>query len=375
MSALTARAAALRGALGPRRLLAILVVAALAVAGLSWWRHDDRTTVTAYFTGTTGLYVGDQVRVLGVKVGDVTAVDPEGGRVKVTLAVADGQAIPRDVKAAIVAPSLVSGRFVQLAPAYTGGPRLADGAVLDTDRTAVPVSFDEVKKELTDLATALGPDGPVGSTGALAQAIGAADANLGRGGAEQLRASLTRLRAAATSLSSGRSDLFQTVENLDSFTRNLLRYDTSVRGFTTNLRSASGVLADNRTQLTTAVRELESALREVGAFADRHDVRLARGVAHAADLSATLADKADVLGQILHLGPHAVADLFLAVENHALTGRLALGNIDSTADLLCGLVLGVGGPKSTCQAALVPLLNTLGLSAVPGSAASKGGAR
>lgn len=357
-------------ALGPRRLVLLGVVLALALGGLALWRHDDRTTITAYFSGTTGLYVGDQVRVLGVHVGDVTAVEPEGGRVRVELAVESDRPIPADAKAAIVAPSLVSGRFVQLAPAYDGGPRMADGAVLDTDRTAVPVSFDEVKRELTDLATALGPDGPVGRSGALAQAIGAVDANLGRGGAARLRTSLSTLRSAAATISEGRGDLFATIRNLDVFTRTLLRYDVSVRGFTTNLRSASDVLAQNRTRLTTVVRELERALRSVGALARRHDVRLTRGVRDAADLSATLADKADVLGQILHLGPHAVADLFLAVDNHALTGRLALGNIDSTASLLCGLVLGVGGSEAQCRQALGPLLDALGVSAVPGSAAA-----
>lgn len=361
---------------GLRRMLVPAVVLALLVAGVAWWRQDDRTTITAYFTGTTGLYVGDQVRVLGVKVGDVTEVEPEGDRVRVELSVEGDRPIPADVKAAIVAPSLVSGRFVQLAPAYTGGDRLPDGATLDTDRTAVPVSFDEVKKELTDLSTALGPDGPVGRTGALADAIRTVDANLGRGGAEQLRAAIGRLQAAAATLSDGSSDLFTTIDSLDSFTRNLVQYDGAVRGFTTTLDSASQVLDDNRVQLTTAVRELGSALRTVGDLADRQDERLARSVRDAAELSTTLAEKVYTIAQILHLAPGAVIDLFLAVDNHALTGRVALGNIDSTADLVCGLILGAGGSSAMCSQAIKPLLEVLGLGSVPGSAAStQGGGR
>lgn len=362
-----------RPASGLRRLLVPALVLAVLAAGLAWWQHDDRTRITAYFTGTTGLYVGDQVRVLGVKVGDVTAVEPEGDKVRVELSVDGDRPIPADVKAAIVAPSLVSGRFVQLAPAYTGGDRLADGATLDTDRTAVPVSFDEVKKELTDLSTALGPDGPVGRKGALAEAIRTVDANLGRGGAEQLRSSIRQLQAAAATLSDGSSDLFTTIDSLDSFTRNLVQYDGAVRGFTTTLDSASRLLDDNRTQLTAAVRELGSALRSVGELAERHDERLARTVRDAAGLSTTLAEKVYTIAQILHLGPGAVIDLFLAVDNHALTGRLALGNIDSTADLVCGLILGAGGSSAMCSKAIRPLLEVLGLGSVPGSAASKQG--
>ena len=57
--------------------------------------------------------------------------------------------VPADAKALVIAPNLVSARFVQLAPAYTGGPVLADGAEIGLDRTAVPVEWDEVKEQLT----------------------------------------------------------------------------------------------------------------------------------------------------------------------------------------------------------------------------------
>ena len=183
-----------------------------------------------------------------------------------------------------------------------------------------------------------------------------------------------QLREASATLSDGGSDLFSTVDSLDSFTRNLVRYDSGVRGFTTTLDSASRLLDDNRTQLTTAIRELGSALRTVGDFADRHDQRLARSVRSAAGLSTTIAEKVYTIAQILHLAPGAVIDLYLAVDNHALTGRLALGNIDSTADLVCGLILGAGGSNAMCAKALLPLLQVLGLGSVPGSAgATQGG--
>jgi phospholipid/cholesterol/gamma-HCH transport system substrate-binding protein len=105
-----------------------------------------------------------------------TAVKEVDG-VLVTMEVNSDQPIPADAHAAIVSPSLVSGRFVQLAPVFTGGERLEDGATIDIDRTAVPVTFDDVKQQLTDLATTLGPaKGKKG--GALASAITALDRSL-----------------------------------------------------------------------------------------------------------------------------------------------------------------------------------------------------
>ena len=65
------------------------------------------------------------------------------------------------MSAIVISPNLVAARFIQLTPAYDGGPELADGAVLDLDHTGVPVEWDQVKEELTKLSAQLGP-GPGG---------------------------------------------------------------------------------------------------------------------------------------------------------------------------------------------------------------------
>ena len=73
------------------------------------------------------------------------------------MTVQDGVKLPADARAVIMAPNLVSARFIQLTPAYTDGPAMADGASIELDRTAVPVEWDEVKTELTRLSQQLGP--------------------------------------------------------------------------------------------------------------------------------------------------------------------------------------------------------------------------
>ena len=120
------------------------------------------TTITAYFTSATAIYPGDQVRVAGVTVGTIKAIEPQGTRAKMTLAVDRTVSIPADAKAVMVAQNLVGARYIQLAPAYgadgtADGPTMRDGAVIDTDRTAVPVEWDQVKEQLARLATDLGP--------------------------------------------------------------------------------------------------------------------------------------------------------------------------------------------------------------------------
>jgi len=357
--------------LTPRR-IAVVVVIALAIGGWMIFRSVSQTTVSAYFTNTTGLYVGDDVRVLGVKVGRVDSIEPRGTRVLVRMTVDSGEPIAADARAAIVAPTLVSGRFVQFSPAWTAGPQLRDGAVLDTERTTIPVSFDEVKKELSDLSVALGPGGN-GQQGSLAQAITTIDANLRAGDGTQLRRSIASLRSAADTLSDGRSDLFQTVHNLDSFTRNLAVSDGAVKGFTQELATVGKVLDTNRDTMTAAVASLGGALRETRTYL-RHNRKAIRESVDGADtLTGILDSRADELAGVLHVAPTALSNLYNIIENQAITARASLTNLDSVAQLVCGALLGVGGTAQQCQLALQPLLKVLGLDHLAGVSSVKPG--
>jgi len=56
--------------------LAVLLVAGVAVL----FRTSDtinRTNVVAYFENSNGIYVGDDVRILGVNVGRIAKIEPD----------------------------------------------------------------------------------------------------------------------------------------------------------------------------------------------------------------------------------------------------------------------------------------------------------
>ncbi len=127
-----------------RMLLAAVLVFMLAVGVYLVWPSRTGHKVVGYFTSAVGLYPGDEVRIVGVPVGKIDSIEPRAGDVKITMSIDDGVKLPADAKALIISPNLVSSRFIQLAPAYTGGPAMADGAGIGLDRTAVPVEWDEV---------------------------------------------------------------------------------------------------------------------------------------------------------------------------------------------------------------------------------------
>ena len=104
--------------------LVVLLVAGVAVL----FRTSDtinRTNVVAYFENSNGIYVGDDVRILGVNVGKIAEIEPQPDRVKISFWYDSKYKVPADAKAAILSPTLVTARAIQLTPVYTGGPVMA----------------------------------------------------------------------------------------------------------------------------------------------------------------------------------------------------------------------------------------------------------
>ena len=105
-------------AIGPRTrrraLTALVVVALLAAATVLLVREPDRKTVTAHLSRAVSIYVGTEVRILGVPVGEVTAVVPEGESVRVEMAYDAEYDVPADAQAVVVTPTLVADSGVSI---------------------------------------------------------------------------------------------------------------------------------------------------------------------------------------------------------------------------------------------------------------------
>lgn len=348
------------------RWVAWLIAGAVAVGLLVHvvFSGPATTTYTAYFPRTTGLYSGDEVRILGVKVGTVSTISAGPKQVKVTFEVDSSQKLPAGVKAAIVTQSLVSGRFIQLAPAYTGGAVQAADQAIPLSRTAVPVEFDQLKVQLTRLATALAPTAtdPAGAVGGV---LTAADANL-HGNAAQLNAMLQNLADAASTIAANRGDLFGTVRSLQGFVSALNASDASVRSFSAQLSHASNLLADDRSSLGTALSALQSAVTDVNTFLKENRSALRGGIGAATELSKTLAAKNYQIAELLHVAPTALDNFYNIIDPryNSAVGTITLTNFNNLSELVCHLVLSQGGTVDTCMQVLTPVLSALHLNSL-----------
>jgi len=283
--------------------IAAACVLGLVVAGVLWWtlKDADKKHLTAYFTGATGLYVGNSVRMLGVDMGKVTSVEPMGDRVKVEVEYDRAIQVPADAQAAIVAPSLVSDRYVQLAPAYTGGEVISEGATIPLERTAVPVEVDQLYESLDKISQSLGPNG-VNSNGSLSDLLTTVAQNVD-GNGQALHDTITKLSQASKTLSGNDDDLFGTIANLADFTTTLAQSDNQVRQFETRLADVSGYLAGEKENLAATVQQLGTTLATVQQFINTHSDRLKSNVDKLASVTQVLVDQRSALAEILDVAP------------------------------------------------------------------------
>lgn len=286
-----------------------LAAAFVLLAALGWTvlRPAGQYRVTAYFTGTVGLYPGSGVSVLGLDVGDVTDITAEGDRVRVDMVIDDDYDVPADAQAVVLAPSLVSDRYVQFSPPYDGGPTLEDGAEIPLERTATPVELDQVYGALDELSAALGPDG-ANQNGALSDLVDVGAANLD-GNGEALNRTLTGFSQAVETLATNRDDLFSSLDNLQTFTTALATVDAQVGRFNENLAAVSELLVDEREDLATAVQLLSQALGDVAVFIRDNQTLLSTNVNRLADVTLSLAQQRTALGEILDVAPAALGNL------------------------------------------------------------------
>jgi phospholipid/cholesterol/gamma-HCH transport system substrate-binding protein len=321
-------------------LITVVVVLAIVVGGVAYFLLSGNSTkkVSAQFSSAVGVYKGTPVKILGIDVGEVTGVKPNGATVTVTMEYDSKYKLPTNAISVIVANSLVSDRFIQLAPAYKGsGPSLGRDAKIPQSRTAAPAELDDIYGALNKLSVALGPKG-ANKNGSLRDLVNVSAANL-KGNGAALGNSITKLSQAAKTLADGRGDLFGTVKNLQAFTKALSDSDSQVRHFNTQLAQVAGDLAAERKDLGAALQNLGTALNSVAGFVNDNAKKTHTDIVGLKSLTGVLVKEQASLNETLAVAPAALANIVHAYQPDL--GVLATrSNLDSLADpsALCALI-------------------------------------
>ncbi|RZQ65815.1 MCE family protein [Amycolatopsis suaedae] len=227
------------------------------------------TTYTAQFREAAGLKAGDEVRVAGVKVGEVDDVELTGRHVTVTF---ESQVWLGDrTSAAIKIKTLLGQKNLVLDPLGTG--ELTDAIPLD--RTMTPY---DVNDAFGELATTVGKL----DTNQLAESFRVLSGTFSAASPEDVRATLRGLAELSTVISSRDAELKSLLGNLGTVSRTvaertgefqrlitdggvlldeLNRRRQAIASLLTGTqelsRQISGLVADNRAQLGPALEQLD----------------------------------------------------------------------------------------------------------------------
>ncbi|MGN6721861.1 MAG: MCE family protein [Marmoricola sp.] len=333
-----------------RAVVAALVVA-LCAGLLSSCGFSSGKTIYAQFSTAAGVFVGNDVGVLGVPVGKVTAVTPEGQYVLVKMEVNSDQPIPAGATAVVVSRSVATDRYVELTPVYTGGAQMHDGATIKVDRTQTPVEFDQVLNTIGNFADQISGSG--GQKDAIGRFLGAqATALAGRG--ELINRAITSLGAAVNGISAQRSNATSTLVALDKLTSTLASNQGTIREFVQQVSKASALLAAERNNFKDAISSATKMIAVVAQFAKDNRAAITRAVNQTNGVLRTVIAKTPQVTEILRDLPLATENLQRAINSKdRLVVRL---DIAALVPVLAPLI------ENLCQSKLsLGICQTLGL--------------
>jgi phospholipid/cholesterol/gamma-HCH transport system substrate-binding protein len=331
-----------------KRVIALLLTVVLLVAGSGCGRLGGGTfRVSALFNDSAGLFVGNDVGILGVPVGKVVSITPQGADVRVVMEINDGQAIPANAGAVVVSRSVATDRYVELTPVYHSGPRMTAGTVINEDRTRTPVDFDQVLAALNTFAT--GISGSKATRDAVKRTL-AVQSHALDGNGVKLNKTIHSLSAAVNGVAGERNNLTSTLLALDNLTTTLADNQATVRTFIQQVSEASQLLAAERGDFRTSLTSLSQAVEVVAQFTRTNKASIVKTLNNTTGVAKQVLSSRQQIVEVLNEFPVVLQNLQRAYKNGRITVR-----INPTVLLPLG-----GFLDQICAALPIPLCNAFG---------------
>jgi len=291
------------------------------------------------------------------------------------------------VHAALTTPQLLGEPSIELYPGFSGGAKLTSDSVIPESRTSVPVSIDQLLRDLQQYLGAVNP-----------QAVGGVIQNLAQdlqGQGQGLNALISQGASTLNLLAQKGSDLGKLNGSLAQITGTLRQRTSTVTELLQAYDSVANVIAQNSGPLGDAITQLASAsqqlsqlldpnlqplqsdvgtITQVGRTLDRNLGSLDQGLTSTVSLFAGAGRAYDPVNNWLNLNvplaPGLTSDVVAGLVRDRLSGicRRVLAN--HSAGLSAANVATLdscGNPSSGFFDSLLSVLPNLLNSAVPGS--------
>ncbi|HET7822926.1 MAG TPA: MCE family protein [Ornithinibacter sp.] len=275
--------------LGIAGLLAVAAIMVLAFNASSLPFIGGGDAYSAAFSEAGGLRDGDDVRIAGVKVGDVTGVDLDGAHVRVDFRITEDASFGPQTAASIRIKTLLGAKYLSLEPGGTG--QLDAGSEIPLSRTVSSYDVVTAFSDLTRTTEQIDTDQLARSLDVLATEFQDTPENvrLALDGLSRLSSTiasrdvkLRELLRAANSVTGTVADQNAVVDKLiddaDLLVAELHARREAIHTLFANTSAlatqVTALVRENRAQLTPALRELQGVL----ATLRKHEADLQRTI-------------------------------------------------------------------------------------------------
>ncbi|RNC67891.1 MAG: MCE family protein [Desulfuromonadales bacterium] len=132
----------------------LVLLGVMLELGEKWNPFEKSLRYKTYLTSTTGLKLGDPVRLAGVEVGKITKIGIADSRVQVDFEVKPGTAIKADSVATIRLTNLLGGQFLGISFGSAAAPVLPPGSEIKSREIAnIDIIVDNVSDLTKDAKT------------------------------------------------------------------------------------------------------------------------------------------------------------------------------------------------------------------------------
>ena len=234
------------------------------------------------------------------------------------------------------------------------------------ERTQVPVEWDELRNQIADIVTKLGPtpEQPKGPFGDVLESF----ANGLDGKGKQINTTLTALSDAVTALNEGRGDFFAVAKSLALFVNALHNSDQQFVALNNDLATFTNSFTNSDQELANALKDIDTLLTTAHKFINDNGSVLSKDINNLADTTNAILqpEPRNGLETVLHVYPNLAAN-FANIYHPTHGAIVAIPVVASFANplqFLCSAIqagsrLGYQDSAELCAQYLAPILDAI----------------
>lgn len=330
----------MRGLLAPLikiSAFAVVTVVLTAILGLTIANSHTgaNSGYTARFSDVTSLNVGDDVRMSGVRIGNVTSIETVRDRyAEVEFEIEDSRRLPADVTARIKYRNLVGQRYVALStgPGETGGV-LRPGGVIPLHRTTPALNLTVLFNGFKPLFQALNPEDVNTLSAELVQVL--------QGEAGTVEGVLGHVGSLTSTLAGKDKVIGQVIDNLNHVLATVHGRRDQLGGLIDQLQRLSTGLAEQREPIGQAISSLGELTDTTAGLLGSVRPPLKKDIAELGELSKNLSARGDLVDKFVSGLSHKVQKIGRTVSHGgwfnyylcSMSGRVGISDLGIEVNL------------------------------------------